>query len=71
VSYNGELRSHGQFGGAIMWCGPEVVKGQRLRHFQDPTRDLSYSPSEAAFGSMNAFGTHSFLNICIFEKQLL
>jgi len=31
VSYDGELRSHGRFGGAIMWCGPEVVKGQRLQ----------------------------------------
>ena len=30
VSYDDELRSHGRFGGAIMWCGLEVVKGQRF-----------------------------------------
>ena len=30
VSYDGELRSHGRFGGAIMWCGPEVVKGDAI-----------------------------------------
>jgi len=36
VSYDGELRSHGRFGGAIMWCSPEVVKGSDC----DPDRGV-------------------------------